>query len=80
MTRHLVDPHARGIDSDDLATWVLFYLETHGAVVTLTATGAVQVNLDPMPGLDTETVERWAPVITNLLPEFREILQARTKS
>lgn len=37
----------------------------------------MQVNLDPMPGLDAATVERCAPVITNLLPEFREILTRR---
>ena len=77
MTQHQVDPNARDIDSDDLATWLLFFLESHGADVTLTPTQNVQVNLDPMPGLDAETVERWAPTITNLLPEFREILKAR---
>jgi hypothetical protein len=77
MTRHLVDPHARDLGSDDLATWLLFFLESHGAAVTLTATESVRVNLDPMPGLDAETAHRWAPVITSLLPDFREILKAR---
>jgi hypothetical protein len=77
MTEHIVDPHARGIDSDDLATWLLFFLESHGAEITLRADGSMKVNLDPMPGLDAETGERWAPVITNLLPEFRVILLAR---
>ena len=76
-TRHLVDPCERSIDSDDLATWLLFFLESHGAEVTLRADRSVHVNLDPMPGLDAETVDRWAPVITILLPEFRQILFAR---
>jgi hypothetical protein len=30
-----------------------------------------------MLGLDADSVHRWAPVITNLIPEFREILKAR---
>jgi hypothetical protein len=77
MTEHLVDPNARGIDSDDLATWLLFFLESHGATITLTPIQNVHVDLDTMPGLDAEIVARWAPVITNLLPEFREILKAR---
>jgi hypothetical protein len=55
---------------------LLFFLEAHGAEITLRADG-VKVNLDSMPGLDAETVGRWAPVITNVLPEFREILLAR---
>ena len=76
MTVHIVDPSVRDIDSDDLATWLLFFLESHGAEITLRADG-VKVNLDPMPGLDAEIVGRWAPVIAKLLPEFREILLAR---
>jgi hypothetical protein len=80
MTRHMVDPNARDIDSDDLATWLLFFLESHGADVVLTPTQDVQVHLDSMPGLDAETAHRWAPVITNLLPEMREILQARQRA
>jgi hypothetical protein len=77
MIHREVDPNAREIDGADLATWLLFFLESHGADVTLTASENVRVDLDPMPGLDAETVQRWAPVITNLLPEFREILKAR---
>jgi hypothetical protein len=77
MTEHLVDPTERGIDSEDLATWLLFYLEAHGATITLTPTQQVQVNLDTMPGLTADVVGRWAPVITNVLPEMREILKAR---
>jgi hypothetical protein len=77
MTVHLVDPHERSIDADDLATWLLFFLESHGAEITLRADRSVKVNLDPIPGLDAATVGRWAPVITNVLPEFREILLAR---
>ena len=77
MIHHDVDPTERGIDSDDLACWLLFFLESHGATITLTATQNVRVNLDTMPGLDAETVERWAPIITNVLPEMREILKAR---
>ena len=77
MTRHEVDPTERGIDSDDLATWLLFLLESHGADVTLRADRSVRVNLDPMPGLDSVTVARWAPVVVNLLPEFRQILLTR---
>ena len=77
MTRHEVDPTERGIDSDDLATWLLFFLESDGADVTLRADRSVRVNLDPMPGLDSVTVARWAPVVVNLLPEFRQILLTR---
>ena len=77
---HLVDPHERGIDSDDLATWLLFFLESHGAEVVLTATEHVRVNLDSMSGLDVETGHRWAPIIATLLPEFREILKARRRA
>ena len=75
--RHEVDPDARRINSDDLATWVLFYLEMHGASIALTPAKNVHVDLNPMLGLTAEIVDRWAPVITNLLPEFREILLAR---
>ena len=77
MTRHLVDARERRIDSDDLATWLLFFLESHGAEVTLRADRSLHVNLDPMSGLDAETVDRWAPVVVNLMPEFRQILIAR---
>jgi hypothetical protein len=77
MIEHQVDPNARTLDPDDLATWLLFFLESHGAEVILRADRNVRVNLDPMPGLDAVTVARWAPVITNLLPEMREILLAR---
>jgi hypothetical protein len=79
MTDHLVDPTDRGIDSEDLATWLLFYLEAHGATITLTPRQQVQVNLDTMPGLTADVVSRWAPVITNLLPDMREILKARRR-
>jgi hypothetical protein len=75
--RHQVDPNARSINSDDLATWLLFFLEAHGAQITVWADRSVKVNLDPMPGLDAETVARWAPIIATLIPEFREILLAR---
>jgi hypothetical protein len=77
MVHHDVDPHERGIDSDDLATWLLFYLEAHGATITLGPTQNVHVDLDTMLGLTADVVTRWAPVITNLLPEMRAILQAR---
>jgi hypothetical protein len=77
MTEHIVNPHARTIEPDDLAAWLLFFLESHGAEITLRVDRSVHVNLDPMPGLDAATVHRWAPVITNLLPEFRQILIAR---
>ena len=77
MTTHLVDPHARDIDSDDLACWLLFFLEAHGATVTLTPTDHVHVDLDTMPGLDADTVARWAPTIALLLPTFRVMLLAR---
>jgi hypothetical protein len=78
--RHEVDPDVRNIDSDDLACWLLFLLETHGATITLTTPSQnVHVNLDTMLGLDAATVDRWAPVITNLLPEFRAILLARVQ-
>jgi hypothetical protein len=77
MTHHVVDPSARDIDSDDLATWLLFFLEAHGAAITLRPDRSLHVDLDPIAGLDAEIVGRWAPVITNLLPEFRQILLAR---
>jgi hypothetical protein len=77
--RHDVDPTERGIDSDDLACWLLFFLEAHGASITLTPTQNVHVNLDTMLGLTTDVVDRWAPIITKLLPEFREILLARAQ-
>lgn len=77
MIHHDVDPNVRDIDSDDLACWLLFYLESHGATVTLTPTHNVHVDLDTMQGLTAEVVARWAPVITRLLPEFRAILLAR---
>jgi hypothetical protein len=77
MTHHVVDPTARDIDSDDLATWLLFFLESHGATITLTPAQHVHVDLDTMPGLTADVVGRWAPVITNLLPEFRQILIGR---
>jgi hypothetical protein len=34
--------------------------------VVLHADSSVPVNSDPMPGLDAVTVNRWAPVITNV--------------
>jgi hypothetical protein len=77
---HDVDPTAREIESGDLACWLLFYLELHGATIVLTPTQNVHVNLDTMPGLTAETAVRWAPIITNLLPEFREILLARREA
>ena len=77
MTHHVVDPSARGIDSDDLATWLLFFLEAHGATITVGPAQNIHVDLDTMPGLTADVVNRWAPIITTLLPEFREILLAR---
>ena len=77
MTEHRVDPNFRSIDSDDLATWLLFYLEAHGATITLGPTQNVHVDLNTMRGLTADVVNRWAPVITNVLPEMREILKAR---
>jgi hypothetical protein len=41
-----VDPNERRIDSDDLATWLLFYLEAHGATISLTPRYHVHVDLD----------------------------------
>ena len=77
MTHHQVDPTARDIDSDDLATWLLFFLESHGATITVGPTQNIHVDLNTMPGLTADVVGRWAPTITILLPEFREILLAR---
>ena len=45
--------------------------------MTLGPTQNVHVDLDTMPGLTADVVGRWAPLITNVLPEIREILQAR---
>ena len=78
MTQHIVDPSVRNIESEDLATWLLFFLESHGATITLAPNHGIHVNLDTMPGLDAVTAERWAPTIAILLPDFREILLART--
>ena len=50
MTHHLVDPTERGIESDDLATWLLFFLESDGATVALTPAQHVHVDLNTMPG------------------------------
>jgi hypothetical protein len=77
MTLHEVDPNTRIIDAGDLACWLLFFLESHGAEVVMLEDTAVQVHLDPMPGLTADVVARWAPTIAILLPEFREILLAR---
>jgi hypothetical protein len=79
MARHEVDPTERGIDSDDLATWLLFFLEAHGAAIVLREDNSVRVDLNPMMGLDAETVARWAPVITTLIPEMRAILVTRAE-
>ena len=65
MTHHVVDPTARNIDSGDLACWLLVFLESHGATITLGPTDNVHVNLVTMPGLTADVVNRWAPIITN---------------
>jgi hypothetical protein len=72
-----VDPNARSIDSDDLAYWLLFFLESHGATITVMPNHHVHVDLDTMPGLTAAVVARWAPVIANLLPEIGQILKRR---
>jgi hypothetical protein len=78
MILHEVDPNARTIDGSDLACWLLFYLEAHGAEISMDAeTTAVRVNLDPIPHLTAEIVARWGPTIAILLDEFRHILLAR---
>jgi hypothetical protein len=51
MIEHLVDPAARDIDGADLATWVLFFLEAHGAAVTLRPGRSVSVDLNSMSTL-----------------------------
>ena len=79
MTHHQVDRDARELASADVATWLLFFLESHGAIVTLREDRSVRVDLDSMAGLDADTVHRWAPIITNQIPEFREILKARCR-
>ena len=79
MTLHLVDARDRTIDSDDLPTWLLFFLESHGAEVTLRADRSLPVNLNTMPGLDADTAHRWAPVIAKSMAEFGEILLARMR-
>jgi hypothetical protein len=56
---------------------MLFYLEAHGAIITMTPNQKVHVDLD-RPGLTADVVARWAPVITNLLPEIGEILRGRS--
>lgn len=66
------------LDDDDLATWLLYYLEQHGARVRLTDDNAVKVDLDTLqPALDAVTAARWAPVIVRAIPAMRVILRAR---
>jgi len=78
MTQHyVVDSSDRRITDDDLACWLLFYLEAHGVEVALREDHSVCVDLNPLRGLDAATASRWAPVITILIPAFREILIAR---
>ena len=49
---------ARGIDSDDLATWLLFFLEAHGATITVGPGQNIHVDLNTMPGLTADVVDR----------------------
>ena len=77
-THYVVDPDSdRLITDDDLACWLLFYLEAHGVEVALREDHSVCVDLNPLRGLDAATASRWAPVITILIPAFRAILLAR---
>jgi hypothetical protein len=76
MTQYCIDPTGTINHRDDRAAMLMFFLEHHGEV-TLHPDQSIKVNLDPMPGLDAETVHRWAPVILNALPEIRAILLAR---
>ena len=78
MTRHQVDPtKCSHVGSDDLATWLLFFLEAHGAEIVLRPDRSVGIDLNRIAGLDAATVGRWAPVIAGLMPEIRMILFAR---
>lgn len=75
-----VDPHDVAIASADVAQWLLFFLECHGAAVVLHADHHVTVDLDRMPGLDAARVATLGPAIVRLLPEMRQILIARGRA
>ena len=78
MTQHyVVDSSDRRITDDDLACWLLFYLEAHGVEVVLNEDRSLCVDLNPVLGLDEGTASRWGPVVALLIPAFREILLAR---
>ena len=79
-TVHEVDVHTVSFHSCDVATWLLFFLEAHGARVVLTETDNVTIDLNPLPGMTDETADRWCPVITALMPEMRSILRARARA
>lgn len=76
MTSYVVDPTEVGVHEDDLALWLLSYLESHGAVVTLTPDEAVTVDLEGLH-LDARTADRWARVTVRVIPEMRLLLLAR---
>jgi hypothetical protein len=64
---------------DDLATWLLFYLESHGAQVVPHADQHVSVDLNPIPGMTDAIAARWAPVVVGLIPELRQMLLSRPR-
>jgi hypothetical protein len=59
---HRIDPKVSTLTPDDLATWLLFYVESHGAAVVLHADRHVTVDLNPIPGMTEAIAARWAPV------------------
>jgi hypothetical protein len=75
-----LEPHAEiPFTPDDLATWLLFYIESHGAEVVLHVDRRLTVNLNTIPGMDEITAARWAPIIVGLIPELRSQLQSRPR-
>lgn len=77
MTHHVVNTDERVLDSDDLASWVLFWIEMHGGVASLNAKQDLHVDLDPVAGLTAATADRLARVTVLLHHEIRAILLAR---
>ena len=77
MKHHVVDPTARNIDSDDLAMLAVVLSRIPWGRRGADGNRQRPSEFGSMPGLDAVTVERWAPIIAILLPEFREILLAR---
>jgi hypothetical protein len=76
---HRVDLSAVTFFPCDLALWLLFYLESHGATVVLHDDRHVSADLNPIPGMTDLIAGRWAPIVIGLTPELRACLKARPR-